>query len=37
MQDYPGAASAASGALKEDPSNVKALYRRAVSRNHLGL
>jgi tetratricopeptide (TPR) repeat protein len=23
--------------LKKDPSNVKALYRRAVARNHLGL
>jgi hypothetical protein len=36
MQDYPAAASAASGALKEDPQNVKALYRRGLARNHLG-
>ena len=37
MQDYPSAAQAASGALKEDPLNVKALYRRGLSRNHLGI
>ena len=36
MQDYPTAASAATGALKEDPQNVKALYRRGLARNHLG-
>ena len=36
MNDYPSAAQAASGALKEDPMNVKALYRRGLARNHLG-
>ena len=36
MNDYPSAAQAASGALKEDPQNVKALYRRGLARNHLG-
>jgi peptidylprolyl isomerase len=37
MSDYSTAAGAASAVLKEDPENVKALYRRAISRNHLGL
>lgn len=37
MTDYSTAISAASAVLKEDSTNVKALYRRAISRNHLGL
>ncbi|CAE7362157.1 cyp41 [Symbiodinium microadriaticum] len=37
LADYPGAAERAGLALSKDPSNVKALYRRGVARNHLGL
>jgi peptidylprolyl isomerase len=37
LTDYPGAAERAGLALTKDPSNVKALYRRGVARNHLGL
>ncbi|KAJ1436485.1 cyclophilin-like domain-containing protein [Ochromonadaceae sp. CCMP2298] len=37
MVDYPSAVTYAGEVLKKDPSNVKALYRRGVARNHLGL
>ena len=37
LGDYPTAASTASSALKKDPANVKALYRRGLARNHMGL
>jgi peptidylprolyl isomerase len=37
MQDYASAATQAGEVLKKDATNVKALYRRAVARNHLGL
>lgn len=34
---YPEAASAATAVLKKDGHNVKALYRRGLARNHMGL
>jgi peptidylprolyl isomerase len=37
MQDYPQAVHFATEALSKDPTNVKALYRRGLSRNHIGL
>lgn len=37
MQDFPLAMTLSTAALKKDPTNVKALYRRGLSRNHLGL
>lgn len=38
MKDYPVACEAATAALeKGDPQNVKALFRRGLARNHLGL
>jgi cyclophilin family peptidyl-prolyl cis-trans isomerase len=37
LTDYPSAASFAGAALGKDPNNVKALYRRGLARNHLGL
>lgn len=35
--DYAGAVNFATEALKKDATNVKALYRRGLARNHLGL
>lgn len=37
LTDYPTAVVTAGEVLKKDPHNVKALYRRGLSRNHLGL
>jgi|EP01033_Poteriospumella_lacustris_P002230 peptidylprolyl isomerase len=37
LTDYASAVTHASEVLKKDPQNVKALYRRGLSRNHLGL
>jgi len=37
MKDYTRANEKASLVLKEDPNNIKALYRRGLSRNNLGL
>jgi len=37
MKNYTGANEKAGLVLKEDPNNVKALYRRGLSRNSLGL
>jgi peptidylprolyl isomerase len=37
LQDYAAAVTHASDVLKRDARNVKALYRRGVARNHLGL
>lgn len=37
LGDYPSAASCASAALKKDSANVKALYRRGLARNHMGM
>jgi tetratricopeptide (TPR) repeat protein len=37
MGDYASAAAHASSALTKDAFNVKALYRRGLARNHLGL
>lgn len=37
LKDYPSAAEKASLALNKDPGNLKALYRRGLARNHLGL
>jgi tetratricopeptide (TPR) repeat protein len=37
LADYPSAVAYAGAALKRDPRNVKALYRRGLARNHLGL
>lgn len=37
LKDFPSACEAASAALDKDPRSVKALYRRGLSRNHLGL
>jgi peptidylprolyl isomerase len=35
--DYPSAISFSTQVLKSDPTNVKALYRRGLARNHSGL
>lgn len=35
--DYASAVVHANEAIKKDPNNVKALYRRGLARNHLGL
>jgi peptidylprolyl isomerase len=37
LGDYPSAVTHCGEVLKKDPHNVKALYRRGVARNHLGL
>jgi tetratricopeptide (TPR) repeat protein len=37
MNDFPSAAGAAGGALSKDSNNVKALYRRGLSRVRMGL
>ncbi len=37
IQDYANAVTYATEALKKDAINVKALYRRGLARNHLGL
>lgn len=37
LGDYPSAVVHATEALKKDGTNVKALYRRGLARNHLGL
>lgn len=37
MADYASAVTHASEVLKKDPINIKALYRRGLARNHLGL
>jgi tetratricopeptide (TPR) repeat protein len=37
LQEYPAAIRKATEALKKDEKNVKALYRRGLSRNHVGL
>jgi len=37
IADYPSAVTYAGEVLKKDPANLKALYRRGVARNHLGL
>lgn len=37
LHDYATAMVLTTAALKKDPSNVKALYRRGVARNHMGL
>ncbi len=37
LTDYPSAVVFAGEVLKKDPQNVKALYRRGLARNHLGL
>jgi len=37
LQDYVSAAGKAGAVIKKDPNNVKALYRRGLARNHLGL
>lgn len=37
LTDYPGAVEHAGLALSKDHTNIKALYRRGVARNHLGL
>jgi len=37
MSNFPSAVVHAGDVLKKDSANVKALYRRAVARNHLGL
>jgi len=37
MGDYSTACSKATAVIKLDPNNVKALYRRGLARNHLGL
>jgi peptidylprolyl isomerase len=37
LQDFASAVTHASDVLKRDAHNVKALYRRGVARNHLGL
>ena len=36
LSDYPTARARTSNVLENDPCNIKALYRRAVCRNHLG-
>jgi peptidylprolyl isomerase len=37
LKDFPTAGEAATAALGKDPQNVKALYRRGLARNHMGL
>lgn len=37
LKDFPSAAEKATLALSKDPNNLKALYRRGLARNHLGL
>ena len=37
LQEYPAAIYTTSEVLKKDEDNIKALYRRAVARNHIGL
>ena len=37
LHDYATAMVLTTAALKKDLSNVKALYRRGVARNHMGL
>lgn len=37
LSDFASAITHSSEVLKKDPQNVKALYRRGLSRNHLGL
>lgn len=37
LQDYASAISYCSDVIKKDASNVKALYRRGLARNHIGL
>ena len=37
LHDYATAMVLTTAALKKDPENVKALYRRGVARNHMGL
>lgn len=37
LKDFPTAGEAASAALSKDPNSVKALYRRGLARNHMGL
>lgn len=37
LKDFPSAAEQATLALNKDPNNLKALYRRGLARNHLGL
>jgi peptidylprolyl isomerase len=37
LKEYPSAAEKTSLALNKDPNNLKALYRRGLARNHLGL
>jgi Flp pilus assembly protein TadD len=37
LKDFPTACEAATAALEKDSQNVKALYRRGLARNHLGL
>lgn len=37
LHDYATAMVLTTAALKKDPANVKALYRRGVARNHMGL
>jgi len=37
LQDYASAVVYAGEVIKKDPENVKALYRRGLARNHLGL
>ena len=36
LKDYPTAVLRATAALSKDPNSIKALYRRAVARNHMG-
>ena len=37
LKDFPSAAEQATLALNKDPNNLKALFRRGLARNHLGL
>ena len=37
LKDYPSAIEASTKVLAKDPTNVKALYRRAVARNAVGM